>query len=75
VVTVDVFVGPGVSVNVGVAGVAPVGVTVEVTVVGVTVGVLVAPPGEVLKIIGAIHSARSVAGGPEERIVRINRIS
>jgi len=78
VVTVDVLVGPGVNVYVGVAGVTPVGVIVEVTtgvVVEVIVNVGVTTLPEVLKIIGAIHRARSVAGGPEERIVRRNRIS
>ena len=54
-----------------------VAVTVVVAVVGegVTVKVGVTPPAAGLKIIGAIHKARSTAGGPAERMVRINLIS
>jgi hypothetical protein len=84
-VGVGVFVGEGVVVKVGVAGVARVGVTVEVEVTvdiavvdvgeGVSVEVAVTTPPEVLKIIGAIHIARSTAGGPAERMVRTNLIS
>jgi hypothetical protein len=84
-VGVGVLVDVGVAVKVAVAGVARVGVIVEVEVAvdvvvvdvgeGVRVEVAVTPPTEALKIIGAIHKARSPTGEPVERMVKINLIS